>query len=387
MPESFEPNGVDSLSLPSNSELAQGLGAAYVDYNSNVLAEAVQLAKAQYNEAQWTAEVYHPYFLRTNLLPVRHGVKRMVHHPYTWSGIRQNISLPPAMDLDRRKSGMGVYPSDGVWFALKHNKMDTHWPDHSYFILPKPKHEKKIIGNYSTLPAFRGGLSQNNRIISVPPYLLTEEKPSLEGEVEARQYLALIGASLLQDRLLLRHLTDEAQQRSEIRFDESLCVYLITNCGPTSTTYEMKIRNESPNVKNLKPDKHDDKAPGKKPVRFDVRKLYSFDLTTASGCEDLKKCVNFIHWWGLTVHRPALMAEGLEASQSNYCIRGGWKESLSGKAFYYTSNGIGFRASNLDDAMIEPTPIAETIHTAETSVLLENPTRAASIPSVKPAVR
>jgi hypothetical protein len=148
MPESFEPNGVGSLSLPSNSELAQGLGAAYVDCDFNVLAEAAQLAKAQYNEAQWTAEVYHPYFLRTNLLPVRHDVKRMVHHPYTWSGMRQNISLPPAMDLQRRESGMGIYPPGGVWFAPKHNKADTHWPDHFYFILPKSKHEQKIIGNY-----------------------------------------------------------------------------------------------------------------------------------------------------------------------------------------------------------------------------------------------
>jgi hypothetical protein len=46
MPESFESNGVDSLSLPSDSELAQGLGAAYVDCDYNVLAEAAQLAKA-----------------------------------------------------------------------------------------------------------------------------------------------------------------------------------------------------------------------------------------------------------------------------------------------------------------------------------------------------
>lgn len=207
MPKSFEPNGVDSLSLPSNSKLAQGPGAAYVDCDSNILAEAAQLAKAQYNEAQWTAEVYHPYFLRTNLLPVRHGVKIMVHHTYTWSGIRQNISLSPAMDLDRRKSGIGVYPSGGVWFAPKHNKTDTHWPGHSYFIFPKRKHEQKIVGNYSTLPAFSGGLPQNNRTISVPSYLLTEEIPSLESKVEALQYLALIGTSLLQDRLL-RHLTD-----------------------------------------------------------------------------------------------------------------------------------------------------------------------------------
>jgi hypothetical protein len=161
----------------------------------------------------------------------------------------------------------------------------------------------------------------------MPPYLVTEEKPSLEGEVDARQYLAFIGALLLQERLLLRHLTDEAQQNSEVLFDESLRVYLITNCGPISTVYEMKIRNEILKMKNLKPDKHADKASAKKPVRFDSRRLYSFDLTTVSGCDDFKKCLNSIHY------SPALMAQGFEASQSNYCMRGGWKKSLSEKAF------------------------------------------------------
>ena len=52
------------------------------------------------------------------------------------------------------------------------------------------------------------------------------------------------------------------------------------------------------------------------------------------------------------------MDEGLEASQSTYCIRGGCKENLVGKAFFYTSNGIGFRASSLD-AVIEPTSTAD----------------------------
>jgi hypothetical protein len=54
---------VDSIPLPPTPELAQRLGAAYVDFDSNALAELARLATAEYNEAQWTTEVY----------PVWHG--------------------------------------------------------------------------------------------------------------------------------------------------------------------------------------------------------------------------------------------------------------------------------------------------------------------------
>jgi hypothetical protein len=357
---SFNLNGVDSLVLPSDSELAQGLGAAHVTCDPEAFAEGAQLAYPQYSETQWTAEVYQAYFLRTNLPPTNYGVKRMAQHAYTWSGDKQNITLPPVTDVDRRESGLGlsVYPPSQIWYAPKNAKTDTHWPDHSYFIIPTSEHDQKIVGNLSTLPAFRSGLWRNNRIISTPPYLLTEEKSALKLEAEARQYLGLIGASLLQERLLLRHLTDKAQQNSEVSFDESLCIYLITNCGPTSTVYKMTVR-ECPKMKNQTSDIHDHAASAKKAVRFDVKRLYNFDLTTATGCKDLKKCINYIHWWGLTVHSPALMAEGLEVSKSDYCKSAGWNNSLGRKAFYYTSTGIGFRTLNSDSLEVETMLIPE----------------------------
>ena len=382
--ESFEPDIVDSISLPPTPELAQRLGAAYVDFDSNALAELAQLATGEYNEAQWTIDVYHRSFLLSNALSTRHGVKRMAQHPYTWSGEKQNTTIPPAMDFDRRGSGLGVYSPDDIWFGPNNkpnDKPNTYWPDHSYFILPELEHDRGLINNYTHLPAFRSGLARKGRMISGPSYLLTEEKSSVEDETGARQYLAFIGSSLLQERLLLRYLTDEAQEKSEVQFDDSLCVYLITNCGPVSTVYEMKIRDENPRSKNQGPNKYGNKASVKKYVRFDMRRLNSFNTSTVNGCDDLKKCVNFIHWWGLTVHKDAIMTEGLKAIQSDYCRRGGWERGLSEKAFFYTSNGIGFTTSGLQDAMAEP------MHTAATPTSSKNLTTASPIPSSRLAVR
>lgn len=375
--ESFDLNGVDRLVLPSDSELAQGLGAAYVTCDPDAFAQGAQLAYSQYSETQWTTEVYQAYFLRTNLPPTNYGVKRMAQHAYTWSGDKQNITLPPITDVDRRESGLSVYSPGQIWYAPKNAKTDTHWPDHSYFIIPTSEHDQKIVSNLSTLPAFRSGLWSNNRIISTPPYLLTEEKSALELEVKARQYLGLIGASLLQERLLLRHLTEKAQEHSEVSFDESLCIYLLTNCGPTSTVYKMTVR-QSPKMKIQTSNKHDYTTSAKKAIQFDVKRLYNFDLTTTTGCKDLKKCINYIHWWGLKVHSPALMAEGLEVSKSNYCRSGGWNKSLERKAFYYTSTGIGFRTLNSDSLEVETTLIPE-----EPPAVVRMPT----IPSSKQEVR
>lgn len=387
--ESFDPDRVDSIRLPPTPELAQRLGAAYVDFDSNALAELARLATGEYNEAQWTTEVYYRSFLLSNALSTRHGVKRMAQHPYTWSGEKQNITVPPAMDFDRCESGMGVYLPDDVWFGPNNKPNDTpntYWPDHSYFILPELERDRNLIAKYSHLPAFRGGLAQKGRNISGPPYLLTEEKSSVEDETGARQYLAFLGSTLLQERLLLRHLTDQAQEKSEVEFDDSLCLYLITNCGPVSTAYEMKIRDGNPKSKNQEPNKCDNRASVGKYVRFDMRRLDSFNTDNVTDCEALKKCVNFIHWWGLTVHKDAIMTEGFKAAESGYCRRGGWKRGLSEIAFYYTSNGIGFTTSGLQNAMAEPISTVETMHTAATSPSSKNLT-ASSIPSSKLLVR
>jgi hypothetical protein len=337
--ESFDPNATAKLPLAPTSALAKALNRAFVNFDSAKLMEACQFAKGEYNEAQWTAEVYQMYFLLTNPDPNEGGVRRMVQHPFSWSGKASNVCLPPVVDFDRRSSGLYEYSQ--IWYIPTDQKSrsdTTCWPDHCYFVLPELTAQAQLR-NYTTLPGFRTGLSHNNRIISCPPYFITEDKAWADFECEARQYLAFIAAFLLQERLLLRHLTDKAQDELEIHFDESLCVYAMTNCGPVSTIYKMIVRNEFTNLGDSKV---------KKAVRFDLVKLCDMDLTIEAHCEQLKVWVNYIHHWGKTVHMPAVMAEGSEASQSKYYINGGWKETLARKSFYYSATGIAFETLEYD---------------------------------------
>ncbi len=50
-----------------------------------------------------------------------------------------------------------------------------------------------------------------NMPISCPPHFIAEEKSSPDDDRAAHTYLALVSSGLLQERLLLRYLTDEAQ--------------------------------------------------------------------------------------------------------------------------------------------------------------------------------
>lgn len=205
-------------------------------------------------------------------------------------------------------------------------------PDHCYFIILEFHERQSQLRNYTTMPSFRGGLSHDGGIISCPPYLITEEKASTSSEVEFRQYLAFIASFLLYERLLLRQLKAKAHKSSEIPIDESLCVYAMTNCGQKSTIYKMAVR------------MRDRKSNVNKPVRFDFVKIRDLVLTTRADCDELKLLVNLIHYWGSTVHMPAIMAEGLEASQSEIYINGGWRHSLSRQNFCYTMTGLAFTA-------------------------------------------
>ena len=46
----------------------------------------------------------------------------------------------------------------------------------------------------------------------------------MDKEREARQYLSLLAASALHDRILLRLLTDEAQVKKMVVLDPELCI-------------------------------------------------------------------------------------------------------------------------------------------------------------------
>lgn len=329
-----DPNRAKPL-MPFQFARAAALDGAFLTFDSAKLVKASQFAMGKYNKAQWNAEIYQWYFLLTNLVFDQSRVQRMVQHSFCWSGSSANVCLAPVQHFDRRASGSHEYPK--VSFVANERPQDIScWPDHCYFAIPESNSQ---LRNYTKLPAFRGGLSYDSRGFSCPPYFVTEEKPSADLEVEARDYLAFITGFLLQERLLLRHLTDKAQFKSEIAFDESLCVYAMTNCGHLSTIYKMVVRNEFANAGPLT---------ARKPVRFDFVKLRDFFLTDKADCDELRLWINYIHYWGVKVHMRAVMAEGAEAWQSKYYVKSAWEESCARKAFYYRETGIAFTTLKYD---------------------------------------
>lgn len=102
--------------------LVAKLRKALVTFDSSKLAKACQWAKGEYNEAQWTAEVYQMYFLLTNPEPEETGVRRMVRHLFCWSETSSNLNvcLPPALSFDLRQSSLFVDPK--IWFPPNRKK-------------------------------------------------------------------------------------------------------------------------------------------------------------------------------------------------------------------------------------------------------------------------
>ena len=172
-----------------------------------------------------------------------------------------------------------------------------------------------------------------NMPISCPPHFIAEEKSSPDDDRAAHTYLALVSSGLLQERLLLRYLTDEAQSVGEFFWDETLCVYLMANCGSQSTVSWMKVR----------PANEDLKKAGAS-VRFDLENLCILDTTIPSDCEELRNWVNYINDWGIKVYQPVLLAEGRKACGSDYCNGETTNQrKLEMVTFHYTATGaIGF---------------------------------------------
>jgi hypothetical protein len=109
-----------------------------------------QAAKeAAYNEAQWTINVYNPYFLLSNR-NFEGGVRRQPQHPLFWRGTKPNICLLLPTVFDRRSSGLA--PCTKIWeYQLsrvltdrKQHSENCAFLDHAYFIV-MPNFEDPVI--------------------------------------------------------------------------------------------------------------------------------------------------------------------------------------------------------------------------------------------------
>jgi hypothetical protein len=142
-------------------------------------------------------------------------------------------------------------------------------PDHIYATNGEDEEEQAKTESYALmqLPGFK--LAAHIK----PPYLAQESQDHEQKEREARQYLSLLAASALHDRMLLRSLRNKAQAENMIALDRELCIYGMTCCAGLITIFKMSIRDiwSNPDLSRIK-----------KSVRYDFNKVESLRITSPS---------------------------------------------------------------------------------------------------------
>lgn len=310
------------IALPPVLQLKSQLGDAFVDFDVDMLVKSCHYAiQAKYHEAAWTAACYHPYFLKTNNPAVNpEGVLRDVQVTYTFGAptiTSNDVCLPPPVTFDCRDSLMEL--CDIIWVP---GRQICCVPDHVYCI------GERVTAAHKVLPAFRGGMRLNGktgRLVSGPPYLVTEEKSSPDFEHEAMQYLSFVLSAHLHEQLLLYTLTKSAQETSTIPFAD-FKIFGMTNCGQQVKFFQMGIRTAE------RSQSLDD---GHRYIRYDLVEIADLDLTCKDDCEALKDWMNYIHHWGLTVHMPIMKAKAQEILTTQPDTSESWEGKLLRTAFYH----------------------------------------------------
>ncbi|KAH7317251.1 hypothetical protein BKA65DRAFT_515641 [Rhexocercosporidium sp. MPI-PUGE-AT-0058] len=316
-------------------KLKRLLGEVYVDFdNAELIMSCSRFERA--SEAEWTASVYCYFFLKASSVLANTGILLRRQPTMTWLGPNVNICPPPPVCFDRRAS---LQPLRGT-FWLQHTQAYCR-PDHCFYVY------QQLGRDENKLPAMRGGAQHTGGTDTCPPYLITEAKCSdaSGGERAARQYLAFVMASLLHEKLLLWHMTEKAQANTAIPSDdEALQVFGMTNCGKNTKIFRMNIRRGH---------KSDSERKERRYARYDLMRLADLDLTKDKDCEELKMWMNYIHYWGLTVHKEALSAKAAEAVSGPVLSTPGYPEFLSRVAFYYdTTTTLKFEILTVDSSAL-----------------------------------
>ncbi|KAL5328725.1 hypothetical protein ACEPPN_002228 [Leptodophora sp. 'Broadleaf-Isolate-01'] len=329
----------NKIRLPRPRLLKSLLGDAYVDFESSKLVTDCQHGiQGRWVEAEWTASILHRFFLRSNSLARQSGVIRKVQFKYIWSGPFAKICLPPPVTLDLLESM--INPCTQVWLE---DSEKFSLPDHVYFI------GGQFDPGYAKLPAFRNGIFHDDTLVSYPPYLVTEDKPTPDRSKnygkEAEQYIAFVLCALLHDQLLLWSLTEEAQKTSTIPFHE-FKIFGMTNCGHQVKIFQMSVRPYKESQKT--PNK--DKPPKPDYIRYLLTQIAELNLVHLSDCDKLKTWVNHIHNWGSTIHKESLAAKAAEVRKGGHVNTESWKKKLDRTVFIYdTKEKIAFQLLGSDN--------------------------------------
>jgi hypothetical protein len=257
------------LGSPSLSELKRVLGNAFGELDAEAAKVFSAMTSNGENEAMHESK-YRKYFLKEGFYGSSNAVCLRIQPRIIIEGEEQHTWIPLPVAIDRRESGIPLPTM--LWdlvsraYPRKVSDKDKHFaPDHAYAVNGKDKDETtKIMLYREYLPGF---LLLKGPESLKPPYLIQESKDHENKECEARQYLSLLAASALHDRMLLRWLSDEAQTNKMIRLSPELCIYGMTCCGKLVTLYKMVIRDIWSNS--------DASKKIGKPVRYDFMRVES----------------------------------------------------------------------------------------------------------------
>ena len=320
------------IGYPGQLELKQELGDAFVEFDTSAAAKVFEaMEKDNQNEATHEVE-YRRYFLKSGSYGSINTVCLCVQKKMIIDGSEQRIWIPRPVVTDRRESGLA--PSIMVWdFVHKvypgkagnSKDQDKYFiPGHIYAVNGRDEAEQDTIALYTEyLPGF---LLMEERDGMKPPYLIQESKDHKGKERETRQYLSLLTASALHDRMLLRWLSDEAQETEMIALDPELCIYGMTCCGVLVTLYKMSIRDIWSNPSTSKVGD---------PVRYDFVRVEKFFLNKPSNCTRLSNWMNTLHYYGRTSLAESMMQDGEKAYSGMKVTLAGWREQLSQVVFCY----------------------------------------------------
>ena len=275
------------------------------------------------NEATLEANVYRKHFLGEGHPHSADSVEHRTLHRFIQPELEyaNNLALPPPYSREisnRRKSTL--LRAETAWdipytvpeLKDKDRQGARFYPDHMYACQASQRdRETDKFRKTHKLPAFRvvEGFECDDLL---PVHFLNEDKALQDGYDAAKNYMLLVSAIVLHERLLLASLASTSNDQ-QFRLKDSHRVFFMTCCGHIATLHEMRLRNiwTLPNPSEME----------NQPVAYDAIELAKLNMTKELDCELLKQWLNAIHEWGITVHYDSALEDGIKAvdhQASNY---------------------------------------------------------------------
>ena len=319
------------LFQPSDEDLKAKLGDVLVALTPQETSYLQQMIcnylRDERDQASWAHDVYQEFFFKNRRTASGSTITRLSAQCFVWHGPNQNTAAPssiPSLSSQETKTNnplaARVYqhpppPLSRLSFergTLSEIDLNDGWPgkvDLSY--TTQPNGQKHAVRFMQQLPAFDAmPLAKNGHL---PAYLYVQIGSSSKELPLARARMAFIAACALHDRLLLRELATAADTRTGdgvIRWDPALSVYVMTCCAELCEIYVMAVQ---------------DTWSAGAPIKYVMTCMAILDLTEEGDIRTFQEWLNKIHYYGVTSHCEAAMADGNNATDPIISSPSPWK--------------------------------------------------------------